>query len=89
MSSHLEGLLQDYKNSCTVPKHPSKCPECGLKVRVYQINFLEAIFMCSNRNCIWPLETHTPEDIFGNSDVSKRVAYLLYKRQLREEMPCR
>ena len=84
---YLERLLQDYKISCTVPKHPKKCIDCGSKVSVFQINFFEAIFMCSNINCLWPLETHEPEDILGKSDVNKRVAYLLYKRRLREEIP--
>ena len=62
---YLERLLQDYKISCTVPRHPKKCIVCGSKVSVFQINFFEAIFMCSNYNCIWPLETHEPEDILG------------------------
>ena len=50
MSSRWKELVQEYRNSCTVPEHPKKCPDCSSKVSVYQMNFDDAIFMCSNED---------------------------------------
>lgn len=64
----LEELVKKYKSACTVPKRPKKCPDCQSKVGIYHINYEEAVFMCSNENCVWPLATHQPEQICGRSD---------------------
>ena len=50
MSSRWKELVQEYRNTCTVPEHPKQCPDCSSKISVYQMNFDEAIFMCSNEN---------------------------------------
>ena len=69
----IQGLIDKYKSTCTVPKHPKACPECGAKVGVYHLNYSEAVFMCSNEECVWPLVTHDPEEILGKSDVATLV----------------
>ena len=69
----IQGLIDKYKSTCTVPKHPKACPECGEKVGVYHLNYSEAVFMCSNEECVWPLVTHDPEEILGKSDVATLV----------------
>ena len=71
--SNIQGLIEKYKSTCTVPKHPKACPECGQKVGVYHLNYSEAVFMCSNEECVWPLVTHDPEEILGKSDVATLV----------------
>ena len=50
MSSRWKELVQEYKNTSTVPEHPKKCPDCGSKVSIYHINPDEAIFMCSKED---------------------------------------
>ena len=69
----IRGLIDKYKSTCSVPKHPKSCPECGQKVRVYHLNYSEAVFMCSNGECVWPLATYQPEEILGKSDVATLV----------------
>ena len=71
MSAKWKELVQEYKNTCTVPKHPKKCPDCDSKVSIYHVNFEEAIFMCSKEECLWPLAgTHKPEEVLGKSNSS-------------------
>ena len=60
MSSRWKELVQEYRNSCTVPEHPKKCPDCSSKVSVYQMNFDEGIFMCSKEDVsISEITSHT------------------------------
>ena len=71
MSAKWKELVQEYKNTCTIPKHPKKCPDCDSKVSIYHVNLEEAIFMCSKEECLWPLAgTHKPEEVLGKSNSS-------------------
>ena len=38
MSAKWKELVQEYKNTCTVPKHPKKCPDCDSKVSIPSIS---------------------------------------------------
>ena len=71
MSAKWKELVQEYKNTFTVPKHPKKCPDCDSKVSIYHVNLEEAIFMCSKEECLWPLTgTHKPDEVLGKSNSS-------------------
>ena len=37
MSAKWKELVQEYKNTCTVPKHPKKCPDCDSKVSIHTV----------------------------------------------------
>ena len=71
--NQLNQLVDHYKSTYTVPKHPKTCPECGNSVKVYHMNYWDAVFMCSRESCLWPLRTHRAEEIFGKSDVETYV----------------
>ena len=71
--NQLNQLIDHYKSTYTVPKHPKTCPECGNIVKVYHMNEWDAVFMCSRESCLWPLRTHRAEEIFGKSDVETYV----------------
>ena len=82
--NEIQDLIEKYKSTRTVPKHPKTCPECGQKVGVYHINYSEAVFLCSNGECVWPLATHGPEEILGKSDVSTLVKIKVKREQQNE-----
>ena len=71
----LNELIEKYKSTYTVPKHPKLCPlpKCGNKIIVYNMSHWDAVFMCSNNNCLWPLQTHSREQTFGKNDVQTYV----------------
>ena len=81
--SKLETLTEEFKKSFSVPKHPKHCPVCLSKVSVLNLNFEEAIFICSNTsNCVWPLGgTHQPHEILGLSDSKIHAQIRLEKRR--------
>ena len=47
-SSQLQKLIKDYKETCSVPKHPKNCPLCGAKVKKCHINYEDFLILCSN-----------------------------------------
>lgn len=49
------------------------------------MNYTEAVFLCSNKECIWPLVTHQPQDILGHSDVKALVKVSHEKRKLSHD----
>ena len=46
----MEQAYVAWKESCTVPDHPKRCPKCGCKVQLwhYGLDSGTAAFMCSN-----------------------------------------
>ena len=67
-------LWNQYFEDCAVPSHPEACPKCSEKVGRYQINLVQAMFMCSNKNCPWPFDSvKKAEEISGKSDINKLV----------------
>merc|ERR1739838_757187 len=80
--------LQDIVLSCDIPRippHPLDCPQCSQKVLLYHINLKEAIFMCSNENCPWPLDSiRHPDEIIGQSDVTKLVKAMAEDRNRKQ-----
>ena len=71
----LNELIDKYKSTYSVPKHLKVCPipRCGSKVIVYNMNHWDAVFMCSNDTCLWPLLTYRREQTFGKNDVQTYV----------------
>lgn len=84
--SKLEKFTEEYKKSFSVPKHPRHCPDCGSKVSTVNLNFKEAIFICSSTlNCVWPLGgTHQPHEILGIRD-SKLQAQIRLEKTTRKK----
>ena len=85
--SKLEKFTEEFKKSFSVPKHPRHCPDCGSKVSILNINFKEAVFICSNTsNCVWPLGgTHQPHEILGLRDSKLHAQIRLEKTKRRKK----
>ena len=85
--SKLEKFTEEFKKSFSVPKHPRHCPDCGSKVSILNINFKEAVFICSNTsNCVWPLGgTHQPHEILGLRDSKIHAQIRLEKTKRRKK----
>ena len=73
--------LQEYQKSFTVPSHPKSCPDCGSKVAIYNFTLTKALFLCSQKSCIWPLETREIENIVGSRDLALLTRIQIAKRR--------
>jgi len=71
--------MSEIRPSGSEIEYKTWCPDCKGKgltsfVKIYWINDFETYFRCSNTQCVWPLATHTVEQIYGIHDPQPKKA---------------
>ncbi|XP_064653210.1 uncharacterized protein LOC135503505 [Lineus longissimus] len=72
-------------NGKTGPLLCTVCKKAGKRsnLQTYQINFDEAIILCENRECTYPIDCQTPKDII----VKRKFTDIKLRRQKRLSVP--